>query len=210
MSVRPSQSDLIEFFSHHARVRIFDEYSEADRARIHSMLDEIGFPRGEALAVLDCGCGTGRASALLAERVGEGGRVVGLDLTPEMIERAREIRPESSGVTLEFVAGDCHDLPFADGTIDWVVVLESFPHFGDKSRAIGEFSRILKAGGCVSILDRRPSVETNLFHKGIGGVVTNDRMPDISTLRDLAQQAGLDVLVQRDDSAGYRFLARKQ
>ena len=201
--------ELIYFFRERASEGVFDVYTDQDRDRIDLILDDIHFPRNETARVLDCGCGTGRLTVLLAERLGEGSSVTGLDITPEMIDRARQIRRAPGGRTIDFRVGDCHNLPFDNEAFDWVVVLESFPHFCDPRGAVSEFYRVLKDGGRVAILDRRPSSETNKHHREIGGVVADDSMPDMITFLAVMKDAGFWVQVYVDDDDGFRLLAVK-
>jgi len=88
--------------------------------------------------VLDAGCGTGDISVRIAEEVGAD--VVALDLSPRMVQIARERG-------LEAVVGDVQELPFADGEFDCVLAAWVIYHVPDRDRAISELARVLSAGG---------------------------------------------------------------
>ena len=96
--------------------------------------------------VLDVACGTG-VVAVTAARLGA--RVTGLDLTPELLERARE-NARIAGVDIEWHQGDVEQLPFADGTYD--MVLSQFGHiFAPRpDAAIAEMLRVLRPGGTIA------------------------------------------------------------
>ena len=96
--------------------------------------------------VLDVACGTGVVAVTAAR---SGARVTGLDLTPELLERARE-NARIAGVQIEWHQGDVEQLPFADGTYD--MVLSQFGHiFAPRPDvAIAEMLRVLKSGGTVA------------------------------------------------------------
>lgn len=96
--------------------------------------------------VLDVACGTG-VVAITAARAGA--RVTGLDLTPELIERAR-YNAQLAGMVVEWHEGDVEKLPFADGTFD--VVVSQFGHiFAPRPAvAIAEMLRVLKPGGTIA------------------------------------------------------------
>src|SRR5258705_11660418 len=96
--------------------------------------------------VLDVACGTG-VVAVTAARLGA--RVTGLDLTPELLERARE-NARIAGVDIEWHQGDVEKLPFGDAAFD--VVLSQFGHiFAPRPEvAIGEMLRVLKPGGTIA------------------------------------------------------------
>ncbi len=96
--------------------------------------------------LLDVACGTG-VVAVTAARLGT--RVTGLDLTPELLERARE-NARIAGVDIEWHQGDVEQLPFDDGTYD--MVLSQFGHiFAPRPDvAIAEMLRVLKPGGTIA------------------------------------------------------------
>jgi demethylmenaquinone methyltransferase/2-methoxy-6-polyprenyl-1,4-benzoquinol methylase len=95
--------------------------------------------------VLDACCGTGDF-AIEAER--RGGRVVGLDFSERMLERARR----KSG-TIEWVRGDALALPFADGEFDAATVGFGVRNLADLERGLGELRRVLRPGGRVAVLE---------------------------------------------------------
>ena len=100
----------------------------------------------EGQRVLDVGCGTGVAAVTAARR---GANVSGLDLTPELLERARE-NSEIAGVDIDWRQGDAEALPFKDGEFD--VVLSQFGHmFAPRPDVtVGEMLRVLKPGGTIA------------------------------------------------------------
>jgi len=103
--------------------------------------------------VLDVGCGAGMDLLLAARRVGPSGRAVGVDMTPEQLERARS-GAEACGLRhVELRLGDATALPVDDESVDVVIsngVLNLVP---DKAAAFGEIWRVLRPGGHVQIAD---------------------------------------------------------
>ena len=103
--------------------------------------------------VLDLGSGAGFDCFLAAERVGPRGRVIGVDMTPEMVERARANALKGGFANVEFRLGEIEALPVADGIADIVIsncVLNLSP---DRPRVLAEALRALKPGGRVMISD---------------------------------------------------------
>jgi ubiquinone/menaquinone biosynthesis C-methylase UbiE len=103
--------------------------------------------------VLDLGCGAGWASRLLAQLVGGGerpGQVVGLDVSDEMIRRARA---NSTGFdNVMFVVGSAQQIPWEENFFDKVLSVESFYYYGDQDRALDELFRVLAPKGELYIL----------------------------------------------------------
>jgi SAM-dependent methyltransferase len=103
--------------------------------------------------VVDVGCGAGIDSIIAATMVGPTGSVVGIDMTPAMIEKARQSAAETELRNVEFRQGLGESLPVADNWADVVIsngVLNLFP---DKLAALREMERVLKPGGRLQIGD---------------------------------------------------------
>ena len=103
--------------------------------------------------VLDIGSGAGIDCFIAAEKVGPTGKVIGLDMTPEMIERARRNAKEAGATNVEFRFGEAEKMPVEDASVDWVIsncVINLSP---DKPAVFGEIARILRPDGRISISD---------------------------------------------------------
>ena len=103
--------------------------------------------------VLDLGCGAGMDSILAARRVGPTGRVVGVDMTEAMVEKAKA-NAEAAGVTnVEFHHGEADRLPLADGSVDVVISNGVFNLCLDKPKVLAEVFRVLRPGGRIQMAD---------------------------------------------------------
>lgn len=158
---------------------------DADEPLMHELLDAL--PSGTAL---DAACGTGRYAAHLAAR---GHRVVGVDSSPDMLDRATARVPLG-----EFLLGDLHRLPLPDDAVDLVVSGLALAHVPALEPVMAEFARVLRPGGHLVISDVHPalvflgSVVKALGPAGEPGLVATYRHTTGDYLR-AALPAGLQV-----------------
>jgi SAM-dependent methyltransferase len=147
----------------------------------------------EGETVLDLGSGAGFDCLLAARKVGPAGRVIGVDMTDAMLEKARSNSAKAGLRNVEFRKGDIEALPVEDRSVDVVIsncVLNLVP---DKDRAFREILRVLKPGGRLAISD-----------------MAWEREPDEAIRRDLEAIVGciggallLDDYVARLRAAGF-------
>jgi len=123
--------------------------------------------------VLDLGSGGGFDCLLARRQVGETGRIIGVDMTPEMIMLARENAQKSGYSNVEFRLGEIEHLPVADSTVDVIISNCVINLSLDKEKVFREAHRVLKTGGRLSISD----------------IVATAELPD-DIKKDIAMMAG--------------------
>jgi SAM-dependent methyltransferase len=128
---------------------------------VYGILDKL--PAGVAL---DAACGTGRHSAHLAEH---GHQVIGVDSSPDMLERARARVPGGT-----FLHGDLRALPLPDNHVDLVVCALALTHHRDLGPVLAEFARVLRPGGHLVISDLH---EEQVLLGGVVRVRVDDGRP---------------------------------
>ena len=114
--------------------------------------------------VADLGCGAGTDSLVAAQMVGRDGHVTGIDMTPEMLAKARAAAEELGVTNVEFVEGEIEHLPFEDESVDIVLsngVIDLVP---DKDAVFAEIFRILRPGGRMQVAD--VTIQTPVSEEG--------------------------------------------
>lgn len=167
---------------------------------------------GPGQRVLDVACGTGILARQLATRVGPSGSVVGLDVTPGMIEVARQVAPD-----LEWKLGAAEALPFPDQAFDGVVSQFGLMFFPDRVRSLREMLRVLAPGGHLALavwdcVDNIPAFadEVSLLERVAGRAAADAlRAPfslgDKAELERLANVAGVRAPTVRTYPGTARF-----
>jgi SAM-dependent methyltransferase len=112
----------------------------------------LGQPESGQL-VLDLGCGAGCDTLLATRRVGQTGRVIGIDMTPEMVVKARRNADRLGLSNVEFFIGGAERLPLSDASVDVVITNGVFNLCPDKPGVLAEVFRVLRPGGRLQMAD---------------------------------------------------------
>ena len=130
-------------------------------------------PGGSAL---DVACGSGKLTAQLA-RLAQGGRVVGLDFSPQMLEVARRTHPD-----LEFIEGDALNLPFDDSSFDAATIAFGLRNLADPVRGLREMTRVARRAVVLEFVKPPKGLVGNAYRvylrtvlPAIGGAISGDR-----------------------------------
>ena len=157
----------------------------------------------EANFVIDLGCGTGVAARAIARRHGFSGRVLGIDLSPALAQKAAQLAAnEGLDSRVEFRSGDSRKLDLADGTFDAVVAHTLVSHVDDPLAVLREAARLVRPGGMIGIFDGDyasitfghvdPTKGKAYDEAIISGVVTSPRV--MRQMPHLLQAAGLQLI----------------
>ncbi len=150
-------------------------------------------------SVLDVACGTGIVARMAKARVGETGRVVGVDLNGGMLDVAKSIAPDGS---IDWVQADVADIPLPDQSFDLAYCQQGLQFFPDKVGALREIRRLLRPGGqCLAVvaqsLEQNPLMRSQVaaLSKHIGddaaaGIRAVCGLPNPDTIAELFEAAG--------------------
>ncbi|MFG2194005.1 class I SAM-dependent methyltransferase [Streptomyces sp. NPDC048639] len=189
----------------HTRVREFfapradgwDTRFPDDAPAFAAAVAELGLRLGDA--VLDAGCGTGRALPALREAVGPGGTVLGADLTPEMLHAAaRAGRDRSAALALADVAR----LPLRAASLDAAFAAGLVAHLPDPGDGLRELARVVRPDGWLALF--HPIGRAALAARQ-GREITSDDLRAETNLGPLLKSAGWHLVSYADEDA--RFLA---
>jgi ubiquinone/menaquinone biosynthesis C-methylase UbiE len=154
-----------------------------------------------AQSLLDVACGTGVVARTARDVVGPGGRVVGVDLNPAMLDVARRARPD-----LEWIQGDAEDLPFADAEFDVVLCQSALFFFPDAARAVAEMARVTVPGGVVALQTYAPLTEQPAYGPFVDLVADHVGPEARVLLGTYWSQGDLDGLLRLTSAAGMSLL----
>jgi ubiquinone/menaquinone biosynthesis C-methylase UbiE len=152
-----------------------------------------------SMRVLDLGCGPGIVSESLAR---DAGLCVGLDLTPEMLNRASKRCTDAGHANTAFVLGNSKQLPFPDASFDVVVTRSAIHHFDEPAAVLAEVARIVRPGGRLVVSDAISSedADESALHNAL------ETLRDPSHVRMLPKT----VLLHEIEVAGFEVKSQAQ
>ena len=166
------------------------------------LIEALDVRAGESL--VDVACGPGTVAKAAAERVGESGFVVATDLSPEMLEVARETTPASARIRYECAPAE--RLPAADASFDALTCQQGLQFFSDRVAAIAEMRRVLRADGRAGIATWTTIEDAPFLHCVREAIATAlpdiaaqaakpFSLPDPKMLKSELEAGGFDVVV---------------
>jgi ubiquinone/menaquinone biosynthesis C-methylase UbiE len=199
----------IEFFDQYSKGNEYNVFSEKSNERLVDACLNLSGLKPPAV-VVDLGCGSGAFSAVLAKK---GYQVTGIDLSQGMIALASKLFPHR-GCGPKFSVGDVEQLPFADASLDGVMMSGLLHHLPDPSLCIRELMRVLKPGGIFMAFDpNRANPFMYLYRDRTSpfysckGVTENERPVLARELASRFTACGFTVQVDFLSDLQYRYIA---
>ncbi|MEU2117550.1 methyltransferase domain-containing protein [Streptomyces sp. NPDC016459] len=192
-----------EFFG--ARAADWDRRFPDDGPAYAAAVAEIGLRPGDA--VLDAGCGTGRALPPLRAAVGPSGTVLGADLTPEMLEEAVRSGRDGKGGTATLLLADVGRLPVRDGALDAVFGAGLISHLAEPAADLRELARVVRPGGRLALFHPIGRAALAARH---GRRITPDDLRAEPRLRAVLAEAGWRLVSYVDEDTRYLAMAVRE
>jgi len=152
--------------------------------------------------VLDVGCGTGLVTLYASEAAGPEGRVVGIDPTSFLLERARS---KTSAHPIEWVDASVEDMPFEEDTFDVVLCQQALQYMEDPLIGMKSMTRVLKPGGTVAVSVWSPT-DSQVPVRDFEDLIAQHIDPDVSTLHAFTF-GGLERLTSLASEAGLKLVS---
>ena len=203
MSEIHDDNAIATYFDQCAGAGLMYQFEPAEQVKLNAFLSEWDIAPGQR--VLEPGCGSGRLTQALAKATGPSGEVYACDLSPAMIQLARE-RGMPGHVHL--ACGSTRHIARDGAWFDRIICLNVFPHILDKSGALTEFARVMKPSGRLWINHFRGRDDLNHFHQHAAAEVSSHQLPCAHTMRTLLDEAGFELLDLRDQAESYSLQAR--
>jgi ubiquinone/menaquinone biosynthesis C-methylase UbiE len=143
----------------------------------------------------------------LAKITEQAGKVVALDLSFEMLKRAKE---KHASANITYVQAAAEQLPFKPGKFNRVICFACFPHFENKPVAVIEIARTLRTDGILVIAHAASRGKINAMHTSIGGVLSHDVIPTNAEMYHLLEQSGFSKIRISDETDFYLVFAKKR
>ncbi|CAL9373194.1 2-methoxy-6-polyprenyl-1,4-benzoquinol methylase, mitochondrial [Streptomyces sp. enrichment culture] len=186
-----------EFFG--ARAAAWDAKFPDDGPAFAAAVAGFGLRPGDR--VLDAGCGTGRALPALRAAVGPNGSVLGADLTPQMLDAARQAGRDAQGVLL---LADAARLPLRDAALDAVFASGLVAHLPEPAAGLRELARVVRAGGRLALF--HPIGRAALAARQ-GRELTPDDLRAEHNLRPLLAASGWELVSYEDLDSSFLAVA---
>jgi ubiquinone/menaquinone biosynthesis C-methylase UbiE len=183
----------------------WDKNTKHDADKIEYILSVLALSGSEK--ILDVGTGTGILIPFYLKYLNSGA-ITAIDFSEKMIEIASSKFPKEKYPQIKFIISDVYDISYSS-QFDIVMCYSCFPHFKDKPLAISILKKTLKHNGKLVVAHSNSREEINRVHMNSGSEISGDLLPTISVLKNMIQEAGLKLILERDDEDFFMIIAEK-
>ncbi len=189
--------DRVDFFDDLASHWDADEVADIDE-RLQRVVSLSRISEGES--VLDVGTGTGILIPHLLGTLGPSGRIIAIDISSEMIEKAKAKRFPPN---VRFLLASIENSSLPNEYFDRIFCNAVYPHFENKQRALSELKRLLRSGGTLIISHPIGRERVNSIHRESSSIVAEDRVPSAAKMRNILEEAGFERAYVIDEPEFY-------
>ncbi|WPX08535.1 class I SAM-dependent methyltransferase [Anaerocellum danielii] len=180
----------------------WDSIVHHDPQKVKRIIETAGLKEGDT--VLDVGCGTGVLEDYLLKEVGKSGKIIAVDISEKMIEKAKEKFKHASNIT--FLCADVVSLEFEE-YFDVVFCYSVFPHIDDKEKAIKKFAKMLKKTGKLVIAHSQSRQAINELHKKLPEPINSHFLPEMRKIIKWCEASGFQLALNEDNSEIFLLIA---
>ena len=202
--------DKTRYFDEHA-ADFEADFSAEEKHKLAWMMQQ--WDIGSGMTVLEPGCGAGALTGLLLTLVGPTGRIIALDVSEEMLRRARE---RIGGLipllrnAVEFHETDLERYEPTDSSVDVAICCRFLPHMENIPAGLAVINRALKSGGRLFIEHLASRERVNQIHSETGGPIAHDAIPPEAELRAMLARSDFEVRHYSDGPDLYHVEATKK
>lgn len=175
------------------------EYTSLETERLQKALCDAGISAG--MKILEPGCGTGRLTHLMSHQVGPYGNILGLDMSPRMMETSRDRLKSVGNVRLSL--GTMEGIDLVPHSFDAVIFHNVFHHFDDKLAVIEKTAKTIKPHGQFMIHHFLDFSQINNPDRKTHEIVAQDFMPSQEELLSMLTASGLKMTYYSDSDDGF-------
>ncbi|MBD3211821.1 MAG: methyltransferase domain-containing protein [Candidatus Lokiarchaeota archaeon] len=188
------------------RAENWDDNVFHDPNKIEILLQELDLKKGET--ILDVGSGTGVMVPYLNEKIGEKGEIVAIDISEEMISKAKK-KFGDRYTNLQLKVEDVNEIQY-EINFDTILCYSCFPHFLDQEYTIKKMANLLKKQGRLMIAHSQSRDDINSLHKNVDGIVNEDRLPPMRKLKKMMEKNGLKIIKSLDNDKMFYIIGEKE
>lgn len=190
---------MSEFFDRCFDEGLFHRFEEWENKRAGRLLEMFNIRKD--FRVVEPGCGCGRMTRLLAEKIGPKGKLHACEISPKMIEYCRSL---NLSPRVEFHAGSVRSIDLPENYADCILCFNVWPHFTDREGHLDFFRKLIRPGGLLYIAHSCSRAEVNAIHKNSSDSMIHGHMlPPAEELGDFLSENEWNVTRLMEDDEIY-------
>jgi demethylmenaquinone methyltransferase/2-methoxy-6-polyprenyl-1,4-benzoquinol methylase len=184
----------------------WDKIVSHDREKLNKIISHLNVERGQE--ILDVGTGTGILIPLLSKKLQDKGHITAIDISPKMIQKAKEKYPQKEYPNVKFIISDILKFDFKK-KYDLIILYSCLPHIKQKKQLIQHLSKGLKDSGKLVIAHSESREKINKRHRNMNTIISGDLLPKSEEIKALMIKMNLEVIKISDNESMFLVIAKK-